>query len=654
MSNSRMPSSSKDVSRTQSETILEPPQSKGKHRSGPRRKSKASPSNEREETRSSAGGPRQASQKKGKMTSEKPKDIFKEADFIAFDFSDEEESVEESKAAVRKWDKGKEKAREVEDIHPGRKRKAEEFDRNDPYANRKQRFAAPSRRAPWATDVDWDSCTNVADMLHRDVEAYVKYISPTPEEDEIRSLVVTLIARSVTQAFPDAQIVPFGSYETKMYLPQGDIDLVIHSQSMAYSNKETVLHALANTMKRSEITERVNIIARAKVPIIKFVTHYGRFSVDISINQGNGVSAGKMIKQFLAEMPALRSLVLVIKSFLAQRSMNEVFSGGLGSYSIVCMAISFLQMHPKIRRGEIDPLKNLGVLVMEFFELYGYYFNYQEVGISIRDGGSYYNKTERGWFDRTRPKLLSVEDPGDPSNDVSRGSYSMFRVRTTLAGAHSIMTAAAYMRAGVISAKRSGRFVQLRDTVNPEEFSILASVMGVTQETINHRRLVQELYDSRALHRLLGVNASADIAGIKARPTPNSEVQRPRQEDIDTALGEADMEEGSTDNEDGKIITEEGSRYKIEDRRQPPRKRRKMGREEDMHTVFTTDDEDGEIRHEYEEYALEGLEDGEEEEDAAALADTKYSMESSAKSKNRRDFWLSKGSQGVASDSSDD
>ena len=70
----------------------------------------------------------------------------------------------------------------------------------------------------------------------------------------------------------------------------------------------------------------------------------GRFSVDVSINQTNGVAAGKMVNQFLNELPALRGLVLIVKSFLNQRSMNEVFSGGLGSYSIVCLAISFLQV----------------------------------------------------------------------------------------------------------------------------------------------------------------------------------------------------------------------------------------------------------------------------------------------------------------------
>ena len=192
-----------------------------------------------------------------------------------------------------------------------------------------------------------------------------------------------------------------------------DLDLVIQSDSMAYVNKVTILRALANTMKRAGITNNVTIIAKARVPIVKFVTNHGNLAVDISINHINGVFAGKVVLGFLRELPVLRALVLVIKAFLGQRSMNEVFSGGLGSYSIVCLAVSFLQMHPKIRRGEIDPSKNLGVLMMEFFELYGCCFNYHEVGISIRDGGSYFSKARRGWQDLNRPHLLCIEDPND-------------------------------------------------------------------------------------------------------------------------------------------------------------------------------------------------------------------------------------------------
>jgi non-canonical poly(A) RNA polymerase PAPD5/7 len=202
---------------------------------------------------------------------------------------------------------------------------------------------------------------------------------------------------------------------------------------MAWSDKVAVLHALANTLKRGGVTSRVSIIAKAKVPIVKFVTTHGRFNVDISVNQSNGLLAGKIINGFLTSLHpersnsiALRSIIMITKAFLAQRSMNEVYTGGLGSYSIVCLAVSFLQMHPKIRSGEIDPEENLGVLVMEFFELYGCYFNYDEVGISLRDGGTYFNKRQRGWYDYNKRSLLSIEDPADTCKQLLASCMSVF------------------------------------------------------------------------------------------------------------------------------------------------------------------------------------------------------------------------------------
>jgi len=254
----------------------------------------------------------------------------------------------------------------------------------------------------------------------------------------MRGLIVGLISTAVKKAFPDAEVKPFGSFETKLYLPLGcvltsnsevfkteifgsDIDLVIFSESMAYSEKNSYLRALARTIQHARLTDKVTIISKARVPIVKFVTtgSYGRFKVDISVNQRSGVLGGQIVNGFLRDLNpapslALRALILLTKAFLLQRSLNEVYTGGLGSYSIVCLAVSFLQMHPKIRRGELDPDRNLGVILMEFFELYGVYFNYNNVGISVRHGGTYYNKRVRGWFDSGKPAGLSIEDPADP------------------------------------------------------------------------------------------------------------------------------------------------------------------------------------------------------------------------------------------------
>ena len=43
--------------------------------------------------------------------------------------------------------------------------------------------------------------------------------------------------------------------------------------------------------------------------------------------------------------PTLPYLVLVLKQFLLQRDLNEVFTGGISSYSLIFLTVSFLQVH---------------------------------------------------------------------------------------------------------------------------------------------------------------------------------------------------------------------------------------------------------------------------------------------------------------------
>lgn len=57
-----------------------------------------------------------------------------------------------------------------------------------------------------------------------------------------------------------------------------------------------------------------------------------------------GLTAITVIKKYLDYYPAIRPLIFIVKAYLNQRGMNEVYKGGLGSYSIICMVISFLQV----------------------------------------------------------------------------------------------------------------------------------------------------------------------------------------------------------------------------------------------------------------------------------------------------------------------
>lgn len=71
----------------------------------------------------------------------------------------------------------------------------------------------------------------------------------------------------------------------------------------------------------------------------------GSLNFDLGINNTDGFEAVAIINSYLTNMPALRPLVLVLKSLLKQRKLNSAASSGLSSYAATCMAISFLQVY---------------------------------------------------------------------------------------------------------------------------------------------------------------------------------------------------------------------------------------------------------------------------------------------------------------------
>lgn len=155
-------------------------------------------------------------------------------------------------------------------------------------------------------------------------------------------------------------------------------------------------------------------------------------------------------------------------------------------------------MHPKVRNGEIDPMENLGVLLIDFFELYGHYFRYETVGISLRNGGFYFRKDERDWLKPQKPFLLSIEDPMLPSapsatsllrtilahayacpyiigNDVSGGTHSIGTIRRTFAGAYEVLNATMIRRSTEIKERR----------IRELSTSILGCIIGITGKVSN-------------------------------------------------------------------------------------------------------------------------------------------------------------------------
>lgn len=81
-----------------------------------------------------------------------------------------------------------------------------------------------------------------------------------------------------------------------------------------------------------------------QVPIVKLTDSETDVKVDISFNMSSGVNSARLIKDFKKRFPVLSKLVMVLKQFLLQRDLNEVFTGGISSYSLILMTVNFLQV----------------------------------------------------------------------------------------------------------------------------------------------------------------------------------------------------------------------------------------------------------------------------------------------------------------------
>ena len=155
-----------------------------------------------------------------------------------------------------------------------------------------------------------------------------------------------------------------------------------------------MISKLSSALIESKICKSIEPIPKTKVPIIKLQEKQTLLNVDISFNRTNGIYCVKLVTHLQKKFPELRPLLLVLKTFLKSRNLNEPYHGGVGSFLLTMLVVSYLQR--KYKLGNTDRI-DLGKHLIDFLELYGTQFNYEDVAISIREGGFYFKKEERGW-----------------------------------------------------------------------------------------------------------------------------------------------------------------------------------------------------------------------------------------------------------------
>lgn len=213
-------------------------------------------------------------------------------------------------------------------------------------------------------------------------------------------------------------------------------DLVSSSASSVQSPKEEPSH---NGQELSNLAQAHSDVQEDSAPQVCPQTNYNNTDssksvrLDISFESAShtGLQTAELVKELTERFPAATPLALVLKQFLADRSLDQSYSGGLSSYCLVLLITRFLQHEHHLGRS-IN--QNFGSLLMDFLYFFGNVFDPREMRVSVRGSGLYL-KRERG----SSIDPIHIDDPLFPTNNVGRNCFRIHQCIKAFAEAYSAL-----------------------------------------------------------------------------------------------------------------------------------------------------------------------------------------------------------------------
>jgi|SRR5579859_7540401 len=129
--------------------------------------------------------------------------------------------------------------------------------------------------------------------------------------------------------------------------------------------------------------------------------------VDVSMNNVSATASTQFIQQRISETPVLRPLTMVLKQWLFQRKMNEVYlRGGLSSYALFLLVLTGVHQHNIVDTSPANEV--LGRYLLQFLRQWGAPTAFSAI---IRPLKGPEEKQEEGWEDVYQPFSMCIQPP---------------------------------------------------------------------------------------------------------------------------------------------------------------------------------------------------------------------------------------------------
>jgi hypothetical protein len=249
--------------------------------------------------------------------------------------------------------------------------------------------------------------------LHDEIFAFAQasILSGEAAHAEVMSLLASLRA-VVSARWAQATVELYGSRSTGLSLASSDVDVTLLGVPTGPGRNaiSSALRDLHSDLSSEPWVTSQTLVLSARIPVLKIKSATG-VPVDVTISdsaQHTGLLARDLVLNYLHQAPQLTPLVIVLKSFLRELGLNDPYTGGMSSYSLVVLL--WLFVCESAHRGFATT--DLGYQLLGFFSMFLYRFESQLTHVDD-------------------PLSPMISGPGEVRENIMHSCYQIGRVCRT-------------------------------------------------------------------------------------------------------------------------------------------------------------------------------------------------------------------------------
>lgn len=314
-------------------------------------------------------------------------------------------------------------------------------------------------------------------QLEAELKDYYNWITLKQPEIKCREALISRLSSHIVKLFgEETSILKFGSYSLDLSIPTSDIDLVVYNLPLTpaafdceiseFSEDNCVrsghnaipvpaqlsfCKSLYNSLLLDKSFTVVEFISGARIPIIKGLCAHTGLHFDISMS-GSVVSEHReMAEQLIAAHPRSKQLIMIMKHFLAQRSLDVPFTGGVGGYVLINMIAAFYEAKYRMSYAQRDDYDcQYAADLLGFLEFYTYSFGSHITAIDIARFYSRNVLVPKSQLSRVERyvndfrKITIIDPAGQPAQsfesvDVGGAAYNWHLIKKSMSNGYNVL-----------------------------------------------------------------------------------------------------------------------------------------------------------------------------------------------------------------------